>query len=87
LWSSGTTDANGDTNELAPSPPAVPLQAPIGSNPSRAATCEPSYPDVCIPSPPPDRDCGETSARRFTVVPSDLPTFDGDVDGIGCERE
>lgn len=49
------------------------------------ANCHPSYPDVCIPPPPPDLDCGEIPYRRFTVVPPDPHGFDGDDDGIGCE--
>ena len=48
-------------------------------------TCDPSYPTVCIPPPPPYLDCGEISYRNFTVVGSDPHRFDGDNDGIGCE--
>ncbi|MEM6598505.1 MAG: hypothetical protein AAF635_10075 [Cyanobacteria bacterium P01_C01_bin.69] len=60
--------------------------------------CSPAYPDVCIPPPPPDLDCGDISHRRFRVYlegDSDAPSnlidfdphhFDGDSDGIGCER-
>jgi micrococcal nuclease len=47
--------------------------------------CEPSYPDVCIPSPPPDLDCGQISHRRFRVLPPDPHGFDGNEDGVGCE--
>jgi hypothetical protein len=47
--------------------------------------CDPSYPDTCIPSPPPDLDCGEISDKRFQVVPPDPHGFDRDGDGIGCE--
>ncbi|WP_199305723.1 hypothetical protein [Pseudanabaena sp. FACHB-2040] len=49
------------------------------------AACDPSYPGVCIPSPPPDLDCGDISHRNFRVVGSDPHRFDGDKDGIGCE--
>ena len=48
--------------------------------------CDPAYPDVCIPPPPPDLDCGEIPHRRFRVLPPDPHRFDGDNDGIGCER-
>ncbi len=48
-------------------------------------SCDPSYPDVCIPSPPPDLDCGEISHRNFTVLSPDPHRFDGDKNGIGCE--
>jgi hypothetical protein len=49
------------------------------------ADCDPSYPTVCIPSPPPDLDCGQISFRRFKVLSPDPHGFDGDHDGIGCE--
>jgi micrococcal nuclease len=48
--------------------------------------CDPSYPTVCIPSPPPDLDCADIPHRRFTVVPPDPHHFDGGGDGIGCEN-
>jgi len=48
--------------------------------------CNPSYPDVCIPPPPPDLDCRDIPYRRFRVLPPDPHRFDGDGDGIGCER-
>lgn len=48
--------------------------------------CDPSYPTVCIPSPPPDLDCGEIPYKRFKVLVPDQHGFDGDNDGIGCER-
>jgi len=48
--------------------------------------CDPSYPDVCIPSAPPDLDCGDVTHRRFRVLPPDPHGFDGnDDDGVGCE--
>jgi hypothetical protein len=47
--------------------------------------CDPSYPTVCIPSPPPDLDCADVNASGFKVVGSDPHGFDGDNDGIGCE--
>jgi micrococcal nuclease len=48
-------------------------------------SCDPSYPTVCIPPPPPDLDCGDITFRRFEVLPPDPHRFDGDGDGIGCE--
>jgi hypothetical protein len=49
-------------------------------------TCDPSYPDVCIPPPPPDLDCSQISERNFEVLPPDPHGFDGnDNDGRGCE--
>lgn len=60
--------------------------------------CDPAYAEVCIPPAPPDLDCGDIAQRRFRVylpTDSDVPAgltefdphgFDGDDDGIGCER-
>jgi micrococcal nuclease len=47
--------------------------------------CDPSYPGVCIPGPPPDLDCGDVSHRNFDVRAPDPHRFDGDGDGVGCE--
>jgi predicted nucleic acid-binding Zn ribbon protein len=47
--------------------------------------CDPSYPTVCIPPPPPDLDCKDIPYRNFVVLPPDPHHFDGDHDGIGCE--
>jgi len=63
---------------------AVLLLAPSGL---AAGDCHKSYPTVCIPPPPPDLDCGEISHRRFKVVAPDPHRFDGDKDGIGCEKD
>jgi hypothetical protein len=69
-----------------------PTPTPIYSNPTPfppdppVGKCDPSYPTVCIPPYPPDLDCGEISYRRFKVVGSDPHGFDGDNDGVGCER-
>ena len=54
--------------------------------PTKENQCDPSYPDVCIPPYPPDLDCGDISYRNFRVLPPDPHRFDGDNDGIGCER-
>lgn len=59
--------------------PVTPIPTPAGDN------CDPAYPTVCIPPPPPDLDCGGISHRRFTVLRPDPHRFDGDKDGIGCE--
>jgi len=48
--------------------------------------CDPSYPDTCIPSSPPDLDCGDIPFSNFKVLPPDPHRFDGDKDGIGCEK-
>ncbi|MBX7250621.1 MAG: thermonuclease family protein [Candidatus Promineofilum sp.] len=50
-----------------------------------AGDCDPAYPTVCIPSPPPDLDCDDIPYRNFTVLPPDPHNFDRNHDGIGCE--
>jgi PKD repeat protein len=50
--------------------------------------CDSSYPDLCIPPPPPDLDCGDDSVpENFQVLPPDPHGFDSDNDGIGCDSE
>lgn len=65
---------------------AVAVATAVPAPAVQSTDCDPSYPDVCIPSPPPDLDCGEISYRRFRVIGSDPHRFDGDHDGIGCEK-
>lgn len=74
LW--GPTPTPGAPATVAPTP-----------TPSDRAGCEPSYPDVCIPPPPPDLDCADITARDFRVLPPDPHRFDGGMDGIGCESD
>lgn len=57
----------------------------VGSGPVGAGGCDPAYPDTCIPSPPPDLDCADVSARRFAVAAPDPHNFDSDGNGLGCE--
>jgi micrococcal nuclease len=66
-----------------PPPPAPPTPEPQPQPP--VSNCDPSYPGICIPPPPPDLDCGDIGYRRFTVLPPDPHGFDRDHDGIGCE--
>ena len=47
--------------------------------------CDPNYSGACIPSPPPDLDCSDITARRFRIVGTDVHRFDSDGDGIACE--
>lgn len=63
------------TSSPTSSPPAPPPQA----------GCDPSYPDICLPPPPPDLDCRDIPYRRFRVLPPDSHRLDADRDGIGCE--
>ena len=61
------------------------LIACSSSTEPKSGNCDPAYPTVCIPSPPPDLDCGEIPYRRFKVLRPDPHGFDRDRDGIGCE--
>jgi len=53
--------------------------------PGPIGNCDPSYPTVCIPPPPPDLDCKDIPYRNFQVLPPDPHHFDGNHDGVGCE--
>jgi len=55
------------------------------SSQQSSSNCDSSYPDFCIPSPPPDLDCKDIPQKKFTVLQPDPHRFDGDKDGIGCE--
>lgn len=52
-------------------------------------SCDPAYPTVCIRplNPGGDLDCADIPDRRFLVLPPDQHNFDGDGNGIGCERD
>jgi hypothetical protein len=63
----------------------VRVSAPPAGLPSGSG-CDPSYPDFCIPPPPPDLDCPDIGVNNFTVLSPDPHRFDADHDGIGCER-
>jgi micrococcal nuclease len=77
LWSPST--CNGNTNT------AVRLAPPTTAGSGRANACDPAYPTVCIPPPPPDLDCKDVRYRNFKVLAPDPHHFDGDHDGVGCE--
>ena len=61
-----------------------PLLSPTPPIPEEPV-CDPSYPDLCIPPPPPDLGCDDVSASNFEVLPPDPHGFDGNNDGVGCE--
>jgi hypothetical protein len=48
-------------------------------------SCDPSYPDFCIPPYSADLDCGQIPYIDFKVIQPDPHGFDRDNDGIGCE--
>ncbi len=85
LWAPGRAQPTAHSS----SRPAARPTAPAAPNPPPGVDrggCDPSYPDVCIPPPPPDLDCRDVSYRRFVVVGNDPHRFDGEHDGLGCER-
>ncbi len=98
LWSACQTDADGDTNELEgaetePTPgerssvTPVPQQTEGADDASSGADCDPAYPDLCVPPPPPDLDCTyvhDQGFRHITVLPPDPHNLDGNHDGVGC---
>lgn len=57
-----------------------------GSGSIAGDVCDRAYPADCIPSPPPDLNCDDISHRNFKVLSSDPHKFDGDKDGVGCEK-
>jgi hypothetical protein len=57
------------------------VTAPDGGD----GNCDPSYPDICIKSPPPDLNCPDIPNKNFKVIGSDPHGFDRDNDGMGCE--
>jgi micrococcal nuclease len=65
--------------------PYGPVDTGPSGPPAKSERCDPSYPTVCIPPPPPDLDCSDVPYRDFKVVPPDPHRFDGDHDGAGCE--
>lgn len=73
----------GDRMVVWPSSPPPPSTTTTTAPPS--GDCHPSYPGVCIPSPPPDLDCADIPFRRFEVTGSDPHRFDADDNGLGCE--
>jgi len=98
LWSACETDAEGDTNELGGAeteltpgerPPHTPASKQTGAaDPTGGvAGCDPAYPDLCVPPPPPDLDCDyvyDQGFRHITVLPPDPHNLDGNHDGVGC---
>jgi micrococcal nuclease len=93
LWSNCQTDEAGDTNELgtgpgAPTPDQTTPEPEVIGDPREAFGCDPAYPDLCVPPPPPDLDCSyvyDRGFRHITVLPPDPHNLDGNHDGVACE--
>jgi micrococcal nuclease len=94
--STATTSTAATTTTTGPSTTTTTGSSTSTTSPTSSTTtttpptnCAPSYPDVCIPPPPPDLDCSQIPYRNFrviyTVPQPDPHRFDGDHDGIGCE--
>jgi endonuclease YncB( thermonuclease family) len=87
---SSTAPAPASALPAPAAPTPIPL-APTSAPPTAvvASNCDPSYPGVCIPPPPPNLNCytEQVPYTNFTVIGSDPHGFDRDNDGIGCEED
>jgi micrococcal nuclease len=83
LW--GDEPAPTVTPKPAPQPTPRATNRPRVTPRPPSGNCDASYPDFCIPPPPPDLDCGDIGYTDFTVYEPDPHRFDGDNDGVGCE--
>jgi hypothetical protein len=74
--------------EPSPPPEAEDQEQEEQQEQAAETVCDSSYPDLCIPPPPPDLDCGDDGVpENFQVLPPDPHGFDSDNDGIGCDSE
>lgn len=76
-----------DPSKPATTGPAVAIPSPTISS-TKSGGCDPNY-EGCIPPYPPDLDC--TDIKRMGLAPIrvigiDVHKFDGDGDGIGCDK-
>jgi len=74
-----------DTSKLADTGP-VPSKLPSTSK--SAVKCDPNY-QGCVPPYPPDLDCTDIKRMKLApirVIGVDVHKFDGDGDGIGCDK-
>lgn len=74
-----------DTSKLADTGP-VPTKLP--ATPKSNNKCDPNY-QGCIPAYPPDLDCTDIKKMGLApirVIGIDVHKFDGDGDGIGCDK-
>lgn len=74
---------------LKPATTGVTVAAPALASPSSVnPTCDPNY-QGCIPPYPPDLDCSDINKMGLApirVIGTDVHKFDGDGDGIGCDK-
>jgi micrococcal nuclease len=92
LWGMGLGSALSATATIIPgenlqSPNYGRLFVPTPTRGSPTPRCDPAYPTICIPPPPPYLNCGDIPYRNFLVLWPDPHDLDGRVrNGIGCER-
>ena len=75
------TEIDGPVNATEPAK-RIHIEVPPTDPPP--SNCDPSYPTVCIPPPPPDLNCSDIPHRDFLVLQPDPHRFDGNKDGVGC---
>jgi micrococcal nuclease len=76
-----------DPSKPATTGPAVAIPSPTISS-TKSSRCDPNY-DGCIPPYPPDLDCTDIKQMGLApirVIGIDVHKFDGDGDGIGCDK-
>jgi len=73
------------TSTSAPPPSSSTSSSIVTTTTTPPSNCDPSYPTVCIPPPPPYLDCPDIPYTNFTVLPPDPHGFDGNHNGVGCE--
>ena len=78
-----TPSATADATATAESSTTATAAAAMSATATLA--CDPAYPTICLPPPPPDLNCSDITERRFTVLAPDPHRFDRDGNGIGCE--
>jgi len=74
-----------DTSKLADTGP---VPSKLTSTPKSNNKCDPNY-QGCIPPYPPDLDCTDIKRMKLApirVIGADVHKFDGDGDGIGCDK-
>jgi hypothetical protein len=80
-----TESTRAPTTTRRPRPATSTTRRPRPTTTRPPSNCHQSYPDFCIPPPPPDLDCADIGVEDFTVQGSDPHRFDADNDGVGCE--
>jgi hypothetical protein len=80
-----TTTTTTPAEEPEPEPVVEPEEPEEEVSEEDGEDCDNSYPDECIPPPPPVLDCSDIDEDDFEVRRSDPHGFDDDNDGMGCE--